>query len=49
MADYVPAHGNTANLEDRDEVSIIFSGARVFDGEDQGKKAFRILWHHLIE
>ena len=30
MADYVPAHGNTANLEDRDEVS----GARVFDGED---------------
>ena len=45
MADYVPAHGNTANLEDRDEVS----GARVFDGEDQGKKAFRILWHHFIE
>ena len=31
--DYVPAHGNTANLDDRDEIS----GARVFDGEDQGK------------
>ena len=31
--DYVPAHGNTNMLEDRDETS----GARVFDGEDQGK------------
>ena len=39
MADYVPASGNTANLEDRDEIS----GARVFDGEDQGKKALRKL------
>ena len=35
MADYVPAHGNTAMLDDRDETS----GARVFDGEDQGKVA----------
>jgi hypothetical protein len=31
--DYVPAHGNTSNLADRDQIS----GARVFDGEDQGK------------
>ena len=30
--DYVPAHGNTNNLADRDNIS----GARVFDGEDQG-------------
>ena len=45
MADYVPAHGNTANLEDRDEVS----GARVFDGEDQGKKFHRITRQYLIE
>ena len=32
--DYVPAHGNTAMLEDREDVS----GARVLDGEDQGKQ-----------
>ena len=31
--DYVPAHGDTNRLDDRDEIS----GARVFDGEDQGK------------
>ena len=31
--DYVPAHGNTNMLEDREDTS----GARVFDGEDQGK------------
>ena len=31
--DYVPAHGDTTKLDDRDEIS----GARVFDGEDQGK------------
>jgi len=31
--DYVPSHGNTANLADRDNIS----GARAFDGEDQGK------------
>ena len=31
--DYVPSHGNTANLADRDGTS----GARAFDGEDQGK------------
>ena len=31
--DYVPSHGNTANLADRDNTS----GARAFDGEDQGK------------
>ena len=34
--DYVPAHGNTNMLEDRDDTS----GARVFDGEDQGKFMF---------
>lgn len=28
--DYVPAHGDTGRLADRDQVS----GARVFDGED---------------
>ena len=31
--DYVPAHGNTAQLDDREDTS----GARVFDGEDQGR------------
>ena len=31
--DYVPAHGDTTKLDDRDEIS----GARTFDGEDQGK------------
>lgn len=30
--DYVPAHGNTNMLDDREDTS----GARVFDGEDQG-------------
>jgi hypothetical protein len=30
--DYVPAHGDKNNLADREFVS----GARVFDGEDQG-------------
>ena len=30
--DYVPTHGNTNYLDDREDVS----GARVFDGEDQG-------------
>lgn len=30
--DYVPAHGDRSNLADREFVS----GARVFDGEDQG-------------
>ena len=33
MADYVPSHGNTMRLDDRDDTS----GARVLDGEDQGK------------
>jgi hypothetical protein len=28
--DYVPAHGDTGKLADRDNIS----GARVFDGED---------------
>jgi len=32
IMDYVPAHGNTNNLADRDNIS----GARVFDGEDHG-------------
>ena len=32
--DYVPSHGNTMKLDDREDVS----GARVFDGEDQGKQ-----------
>jgi len=32
MADYVPSHGNTMHLDDRDDTS----GARVLDGEDQG-------------
>ena len=45
MADYVPSHGDTANLADRDEVS----GARVFDGEDQGKNCLRVSWQHLIK
>lgn len=31
--DYVPSHGNSTNLADRDEIS----GLRAFDGEDQGK------------
>ena len=31
--DYVPAHGDTGRLDDREDIS----GARVFDGEDQGK------------
>ena len=31
--DYVPAHGDTMRKDDRDEIS----GARVLDGEDQGK------------
>ena len=31
--DYVPSHGNTGALDDRQDVS----GARAFDGEDQGK------------
>lgn len=30
--DYVPSHGDRSNLADRDHVS----GARTFDGEDQG-------------
>lgn len=30
--DYVPQHGDKGNLADRDNIS----GARVFDGEDQG-------------
>ena len=30
--DYVPSHGNTAQLNDRDNIS----GCRAFDGEDQG-------------
>ena len=36
--DYVPAHGDRNNLADREFVS----GARVFDGEDQGND------HHCI-
>ena len=32
--DYVPSHGDKTNLSDRENIS----GARVFDGEDQGKK-----------
>ena len=35
--DYVPAHGNTAMLDDREDTS----GARVFDGEDQGKSRIK--------
>ena len=35
MADYVPSHGNTMRLDDRDDTS----GARVLDGEDQGTYA----------
>lgn len=31
--DYVPSHGNTAVLADRDNTS----GLRAFDGEDQGQ------------
>ena len=31
--DYVPAHGDTAKRDDREDIS----GARCFDGEDQGK------------
>lgn len=31
--DYVPAHGDKTKLADREFIS----GARVFDGEDQGK------------
>jgi hypothetical protein len=30
--DYVPSHGNKNDLADRQNIS----GARVFDGEDQG-------------
>ena len=30
--DYVPSHGDKTVLADRDQIS----GARVFDGEDQG-------------
>ena len=37
--DYVPAHKNTQNLADRDNIS----GARVFDGEDQGKYTLNVL------
>ena len=40
--DYVPAHKNTQNLADRDNIS----GARVFDGEDQGKYAVTIKVHN---
>ena len=31
--DYVPSHGDKTRLADRDHIS----GARYFDGEDQGK------------
>jgi len=31
--DYVPSHGDNTNLASREHIS----GARVFDGEDQGK------------
>ena len=31
--DYVPAHGNTARKDDREDLG----GCRAFDGEDQGK------------
>ena len=41
--DYVPAHGNTNNLADRDNIS----GARVFDGEDQGNYLFTAAQRHL--
>ena len=37
--DYVPAHGNTGRLDDRDEIS----GVRVLDGEDQGKLISRFI------
>ena len=30
--DYVPAHGDTARKDDREDLG----GARAFDGEDQG-------------
>ena len=34
--DYVPSHGDAGRLADRDDTS----GARVFDGEDQGTLLF---------
>ncbi len=37
--DYVPAHGDKNNLADREFVS----GARVFDGEDQGNHKYSYL------
>jgi hypothetical protein len=42
--DYVPAHGNTNNLADRDNIS----GARVFDGEDQGNYSLTATLGHLM-
>ena len=51
--DYVPAHGDKNNLADREFVS----GARVFDGEDQGKypslsrarsKLIKICLHEML-
>ena len=43
--DYVPAHGNTNNLQDREDVS----GVRVLDGEDQGKLILNTLYSVLTE
>ena len=37
--DYVPSHGDAGRLADRDDTS----GARVFDGEDQGTFLFYFL------
>ena len=41
--DYVPSHGNTMRLDDRDDTS----GARVFDGEDQGRQLFLFYYFAL--
>ena len=43
--DYVPAHGDTGRLDDRDEIS----GVRVLDGEDQGKIHSSSVWESLIQ
>ena len=43
--DYVPAHGDATRKDDRDEIS----GARVFDGEDQGKFIIDNNWSHEFQ
>ena len=37
--DYVPAHGNTARKDDREDLG----GCRAFDGEDQGTYLARLI------